>query len=463
MTMNKTARISLLVASSILAFLLVDATSAQAANHYVRAGAKGINNGSDWTNAFTSLPATLVRGDSYYIAIGAYGSYTFDDPVSGGQYITIKKATILDHGTDVGWSDSYSTGQATFENLVFSTSYWVFDGVTGGGPGSWETGLGFKISGSYHLIELSGNLTNITISHVEATNPAGANVGTETDVFYALGSVSNILINRNYWHDVSGVGFLTRNSQGITYEYSKFKYNGDSSNQFTVGGIIHKEFWSLSADSNAIIRYNIFEDVSNTAFIANVNGSGTSNNWQIYGNVFVHTGTRLSSVSALMDLGYSSSMTISNWKFYNNSVININPGGGGQAGIIMTGTNGGGNVAYNNLFYHNNANALVLGGFTTDYSFYSDNRRIEGCNPTCNIDNQNKETHAQISTGSPFVSWTKGDYELLTPTKGGYALTAPYNTDPLDNVRGADGVWDRGTYEFKNGILPRPPDGVKVK
>jgi parallel beta-helix repeat protein len=62
---------------------------------YVRAGAIGNGTGSDWTNAITQLPATLTRGYTYYIADGSYGSYTFDDAVSGTQVITLKKQPWL--------------------------------------------------------------------------------------------------------------------------------------------------------------------------------------------------------------------------------------------------------------------------------------------------------------------------------------------------------------------------------
>jgi hypothetical protein len=36
--------------------------------HYVRQGVTGSNDGSNWTNAYTSLPAKLIRGHTYYIA-----------------------------------------------------------------------------------------------------------------------------------------------------------------------------------------------------------------------------------------------------------------------------------------------------------------------------------------------------------------------------------------------------------
>ena len=80
---------------ALLVFFLMSlaALPAQAATHYVRAGATDAQNGSDWTSAYSALPRTLVRGDTYYIASGSYPSYAFNDAQSGTLTITVKKAT----------------------------------------------------------------------------------------------------------------------------------------------------------------------------------------------------------------------------------------------------------------------------------------------------------------------------------------------------------------------------------
>ena len=75
----------------LFSFLLIPKI-ALSANHYILDGASG--NGSSWSNAWDSLPSTLVRGDTYYIADGSYGSYTFNDAQSGSTLIYIKKATV---------------------------------------------------------------------------------------------------------------------------------------------------------------------------------------------------------------------------------------------------------------------------------------------------------------------------------------------------------------------------------
>ena len=92
----------------LLAMLFLGTVSAEAANQYVRAGAAGMNNGTDWTNAYTSLPSTLVRGDTYYIADGTYGSRTLSTPASAALLITIKKATSTDHASSPHISRSHA-------------------------------------------------------------------------------------------------------------------------------------------------------------------------------------------------------------------------------------------------------------------------------------------------------------------------------------------------------------------
>ena len=127
--------------------LICSALQAQAADRYVRQGASGSGSGSDWSNAYTTLPGNLTRGDTYYIADGTYGGYSFDDANSGTTQITIKKATVANHGTSTGWSDAFGDGVAAFTGQInFATSNWVFDGVVGGGPDRWTSGHGFKVT-----------------------------------------------------------------------------------------------------------------------------------------------------------------------------------------------------------------------------------------------------------------------------------------------------------------------------
>lgn len=463
------AKIPMILELTLL-FLLVVTTNIYADIHYVRAGATGTESGNDWTNAYIMLPATLVRGDTYYLSGGIYADYSFDDVESGTQYIFIKKATIGSHGTNTGWNDLYASSVAQIGSIKFFTGYYDIDGVTGGGPGGWTSGFGIKVYGGGvggKVVNILGSFVNgLRFRHIEFEHDQGRDSHNSSEhIFYGpIYSGSNhaandVVVQYCYLHDVSGCMFITNVWSNVTLEYSKVARNG-----YSVVGIdsIHREAWSAIGDDNVIIRYNIFEDISNTAVIAIVNNGGgnVSDRWELYGNVFVKNTLDNSHVSSLMVLGYDNTMTISNWKFYNNSIINMsgstmNSGAGVQVNC----------VAFNNLYYNNTGNAVGPQYFTHDYSFFSGNIRTEGCTTSCDLDPDAaaSEVHGQDSSGDPFVDWVNGDYRLKTSTNAGMSLPSPYNTDMNGNTRGADGLWDRGAYEFKRVILiPKTPSDILI-
>jgi len=164
----------------ILSILILGTFSfALATERYVRSDASGNQTGTDWANAHTQLPSSLVRGDIYYVADGSYPSYTFNDAESGTSLITVKKATQADHGTDTGWVTAYGDGVAEFAPITFHTGYFVFEGTTGSG----KSGHGFKIKGTsagQQLVKFPFEYTqtDITISHTEIEH-RGLDTGTK--------------------------------------------------------------------------------------------------------------------------------------------------------------------------------------------------------------------------------------------------------------------------------------------
>src|SRR5687768_5374451 len=150
---GNTFAVKMLKLSKLLIGVLLVATVqlANAQTFCVRADASGTGSGADWNNAFRTLPATLVRGATYYVADGSYPGYTCDDRESGLVPITIKKAIGGQHGPDLGWQAAYGDGQATWGTITIMTDNWVIDGLVGGGPGSWTSGHGFKINGSVQV------------------------------------------------------------------------------------------------------------------------------------------------------------------------------------------------------------------------------------------------------------------------------------------------------------------------
>ena len=350
-------------------------TVTMAENHYIRYGATG--NGTDWSNAWNALPATLVRGDTYYFADGSYPSYYFDDDENEAQYITIKKAIESDHGTDTGWDNSLGDGQTIFLPLVIGTGYYIIDGMTGGGAGSWDTGHGFKITGDTPGQKLvtfratSGSwgeyqVTNVTLAHMEFEQ-RGLDTETADDCIYVFPPASasyyadDITIQYCYMHDTGRLFIATHETDGWLVEHNYFARNSSSPAQ-------HAEAWADYGSDNMIVRYNLWEDIEGTAYIALMgqHDGDIMDSWKIYGNIFYYTEANTYERSGVSNgvVGNSNGDLATNLQFYNNTIVNVP---GSNAGIWLTeGSNG---YAYNNVWM--NSSVIVISEYIThDYNFY---------------------------------------------------------------------------------------------
>ena len=268
-------------------------------SYYVRAGAYGAQNGSDWNNAYPSLPATFSSGAAYYIADGSYPGRTLNTPTSGTTLITIKKATAGDHGTDTGWLTHTGTVRPflpvsdTVPYLDFESSYWIFDGVTGGGPGQWNSNFGFKISsataGDIIRIGYTANVDYITIKHVEmqgkGSNGYNNGIGIYPNAAGGWNYTPSHFIFSYFWmHGIgqSPFGF----ADGVTdslIEYTFIESYGYSA-------AIHCEVLSTGGGQNrtgdTTFRYNLVIDVQGTGALMWDNAATPTSHLYVYGNVF---------------------------------------------------------------------------------------------------------------------------------------------------------------------------------
>jgi hypothetical protein len=401
------------------------------ANHYVRSGATGNGSGSDWTNActdFTGSCASLVRGDTYYVAEGKYARRTFSTPANGTTRIIIKKATATDYGSGAGWSSTYGDGPAVFTSsstgdiINFSTGYWTFDGVTGGGPDSWTTGLGFVVDTSISTdtgISIGANVNNITVRHVEVIGDGGDGDGTGASnhgIYTGAGSGGH-LIEYVYVHHQGEVPFYWR-SHNTTVQYSWVAYNESTPGAHSEGALISADQSLTNPVRGTVIRYNVWKEIEGTGTIAcECDGA------DIYGNVFWGVGGG-SGHGAVTSWTNSPALNI---RVYNNTFIDANKG----VNFFVDGTNPirSNIVAYNNLFY--NTNAAFEKVTAHDYNWFY------------NAGGTFSEAHAQTGSGDPFVNKAAADFHLTSRTNSGMTIGAPFNVDADGVVRVSDGIWDR--------------------
>jgi len=421
--------------------------------HYIRPGATGSNNGSDWVNAYTSLPSNLVRGDTYYLADGSYGSYTFDDSVSGTTLITVKKATTEDHGTATGWNSSYGDGQAIFKSWVFSSDYYYIDGQTRNQ--NWQTGAidqyGIRVKTRGIVVRFDNGAgvggDFITLRRVDM-EAGGRDSGAGDDVIYGLNGSKYITFSECALHDSDRTIFLLRGSwQNLLVEYCYIARNASSP-------AIHGEILSHVGSDYVTFRYNIIEDPEGTAVWASLNGGGsksasnTAANWKIYGNVILHSESyKREGISGVIFAANDASNKnwMDNLKFYNNTLINIK---GLWSGICVQA--GSANEVMNNIWY-NCVNAPMW-SVTTGYNWYYNTPNSNDTNPTKQVCTSNCNIFANLTTK---------DYTLNGNNlpDAGYAFSTPFDEDMYGTVRGSNGLWDRGAFEFPTDPSSSPGTG----
>jgi hypothetical protein len=404
----------------------------------VRAGASGANNGTDWTNAYTSLPATLTRGFTYYVADGSYSAYTFDDAPSGAATITVRKATAGAHGTDTGWVSTYGDGQAAFGVFTIRTSYLVIDGVFRNESDWFDgAGYGFAIGTSANqqqiIIDAGGYTpSNVTISCAYLAGYPSTESPVSAYALYANlgggGQMSN-MVYRRIGINGSSNGIVPWDSTGTLIEYCALQNNW--STDANHGDPINAYFSVL----NLTIRFCKFRNCSGTSVIPIASWNTSRNNptlW-IYGNVMwdCSNGDGV--------IGYTGSASsagdMSNSHIYNNTFVACS---GYSAGIDAP--QGSGNTVRNNLWVGNTGSVSISVGTSATI--------------TNNGFSFSPGIGTSAQTNIPTSVFTNYASRVLTPATeipGGYTLAAPYNVDMNGVTRGTGGTWTLGAYEYEGG------------
>jgi hypothetical protein len=433
--MNRVFRSLALAACLLPAF-------AHAANHYVRPGATGRNDGSDWTNAYTTLPASLQRGDTYYLANGSYGAHVFNDANSGTAAITIKKAIEADHGTATGWASSYGDGQAVFSNWQIYSDYYVFDGRRRNSD--WKLGAtsqyGIKVAGTRPVRLDNGAGTggdNLTFLYIDFKG-GGRDTGSGDDVIYGLTGNSNLTFRYCALHDSDRTIFLTRNNwTNLVVDQSYIARNTS-----TPG--MHGEMMSVYSSTNMTFSNNVIEDIEGTAVWAGI-GDGGSSGWKIYGNVISHSAAYLADTGRASghNFGIAGIVFIANDAtnnnsgnnilVYNNTMVNIQ---GSYSGVVVQ--KGTGIEVRNNIWYGSVRTNNSFSG-TMSHNWYYNTAQ----------DGDATATKVVCTSGCDIFNSISGkDFRLKTATAAAMALAAPYNVDGNGVTRGLDGHPDRGAYEY---------------
>lgn len=432
-----------------------------ATNWYVLDGGAGAFNCTDWANACDDLDdVNYARGDTVYVADGSYAGHTFDIATSGTTLVTIKKAIESDHGTDTGWSSAYGDGQAQFNGkFEIQTSYLLIDGQVGFGAPWWKdyTAYGFFVNNpnggpgqaAIHSTDSQLAIHHLTFRHLELQGPNnGTTGGADTVQFISSASGNGFYtFSYLYMHAVNRLHFQigASASASTNMDYTTIEYVFTEGNGLTQGTGEHSEQTRLGPPEGTV-RWSVFTDHRSTGGVLMESGLG----WEFYGNVFWW---RTIDGEATANHGVLGGWTqepffVEGTTVCNNTVYAMN--GGGAGGMFLAARQTGTNYAWNNLWVDSPEGGIAAGSH--DY-----NAAYNSADAAASI---SSESNGQALGSDPLTDPDNGDFTLSYATEHGDStgICASYNTDMDGNTRGADGVWDRGAFEFNEGV----PQALRV-
>ena len=455
-----------MVKKLIVLFILFFSVNAFAADHYVRTtaaldatnGCANNGDGAAWgcaagagaTGAYNAIPATLTRGDTYYIADGTYPGYTVNDAISGELVIYIKKATEAANSGDAGWASSLGDGTAIFTGACTIgdssgvQAHVVWDGITNGG--AVAANYGFYINppsgavcagdggtetnyatGRYNrfIIGVSwfSGYHNITVSNTAMVG-CGSPVYTDQARLIAanVGSATNFNITYNYLADAANP-ILMRNWTASTISHNYFGGNVSGA-----GNYEHGQQISLANCGEITLSHNIFK---NTAVVVTGVHKGLNHGaWYVFNNLIWGSNGTMTGCFSNFDYGADADRKdlLTGWKVYNNTLVNLVVG---SYGLFWDDNTDAVHYRYwrNNLHYNvTGASGARLLGSTSGVVVHDHNYYNTVTNqPTAHTGDV---TSIEAVTDL-FIDYTNDNFRLKT---GSEALDVGLNTSEITDI-----------------------------
>ena len=315
-----------------------DGRGGSAEARYVLPEGAGAQDGSSWANALNGLPPVLERGTVYWLGVGNYPNYTFDDRTLGASVISVRKATVQAHGSDIGWDPVHGSGQAVFGTLRFESGQYTLDGGEPNGlkaVGEMGTEAAIRIDGSHVVlrhVEVDGGLRKIDGKQT-AGGCNGINVRGDYAVFErceihniaddGLGIYANhVKVLHSKIHDLDGCGTdgdcgpcYNGHSDGIELSNaSDIELVGNLVIDVRSNAALFMGDWTGSAVRDLRVYNNVFYTPDNgfAVYLQKLHGARVHNNI-IWGKT---QGSRYG--------GLSMGQNVTDLEMYNNIILNIN-------------------------------------------------------------------------------------------------------------------------------------------
>ena len=421
------------------------------ANHYVRKGAIGANNGSDWKNAWSELNriswSTVSCGDTIWLGGGV--TYTtglsINKTCTSARPLTIQSVLSTDSvPTSAAGYTSSLLGRVVILNggVDLAAGAYVILSGRGGTPETGNLGISVQCNNTAGLTGCNafggadaGNISNMTVSYVEMYGPpcvlvknCGGGGASGFNVAPSTNTVTAITLDHDWIHRW-GEGVRTSNWANCVIQYTDIDTTHSDGQQ-------HEDVIYNYAQTNFTMRYNRIWNSPNDGIFFDFGGT---NGFYFYGNAFYDSGGEY----IVFKGGYTNAQNV----YMYNNVFESNGNGDYSYGWLdFSGASAGSGAVENNVFENVNSNGGESGSPpNANYNAYSQSSYNDGGPSSFNYSPGTQFVN-EPNSGAPLAA----DFHLTSTGTAAFAkgvsLTAPYSRDPEGNTRGAGGKWHIGAY-----------------
>ncbi len=444
---HKTKRISF---AALLFFGIVLSLNLKANTIFVNSSASGSNNGTSWTNAYTSLQSALdvaVANDEIWVAKGTYKP-SADYGLGGSRYYHFR----MTEGVEI-YGGFPNTGDPDMDDRDLENNETILSGDLSSNDIFDVTNGGYQgTSGDdncYHVLYHPNGLNLTSAAVLDGFTISGGNANGAANPHNRAGglylyssspTIRNVIFESNVADNLGGAVYI--------YNFSSVFDNISFVNNISGGGGGMYISYASPLISNAIFTGN--------TSAADGGALSTHSSSPIITNAIFSDNTAKNNGGAI--IFYSSSVQYNT--IINNVSLSNNQAGGSGGAIRFASTNAASTLNLNNcIVWDNTATtsgnelSLVSTGTTTlNYSCYKNQTNdVEVLNGTLLTTNFN------ITSDPLFVDAAGGDYSIQGASPCVNTGNNTYNSLPVD-IRGETRIQnttiDMGAYEWTDGTDP---------